>query len=64
MGAKDDHVKFRLPAELKHWARRYTNRNNTTISALLVQFLTRLQRESMEPDDVRAESDNPRAPRS
>lgn len=48
--AGSDRVGVRLPRELKDWAQGYARRNNTTVSALVVRFLTRLKQSEEQSD--------------
>ncbi len=46
--AGNSRTEIRLPEPLKEWAAAYARRNNTTLSALVIRFLTRLK----QSDDV------------
>jgi len=45
MAGKDARAHIRLPDSLKEWAVGYAKEHNTTVSALVTRFLTRLQQE-------------------
>lgn len=45
MADRDARLELRIPWPLKEWAMGYAKRHNTTISALVVRFFTRLQQE-------------------
>lgn len=43
MSGNDARQEIRLPADLKRWANDFVVENNTTFSALVVRFLTKLK---------------------
>lgn len=45
MAGNDARAHVRLPETLKEWSVAYAKEHNTTVSALVVRFLTRLQQE-------------------
>jgi len=46
MAGNDSRIEIRLPGPLKDWAVAYAKGHNTTVSALVVRFLTRLNVEA------------------
>lgn len=45
MPDRDARLELRIPWPLKDWVMAYAKKQNTTVSALVVRFLTRLQQE-------------------
>jgi hypothetical protein len=41
----DSRVELRIPAPLKDWVSAYARRHNTTVSAIVIRFFTRLMEE-------------------
>ena len=45
MAANDSRLELRIPTELKDWVAQYARGRNTTVSALIIRFITRLMEE-------------------
>jgi Holliday junction resolvasome RuvABC endonuclease subunit len=45
MASRDARVSIRVPDTLKQWAVGYAKEHNTTVTALVTRFLTRLHQE-------------------
>lgn len=55
MAGRDERVGLRIPTELKEWAQDYAKRENTTVSALVVRFFTRLRQNEEKKKQIDAE---------
>lgn len=45
MAGNDSRLELRIPAPLKDWIVEYAKKRNTTVSAIVVRFFTRLEEE-------------------
>jgi hypothetical protein len=52
VAGNDSRIELRVPGPLKDWVIDYARRHNTTVSALVIRFLTRLMEEQRKNEDA------------
>lgn len=50
MSPSDERIEFRLPGDLKRFLKEYSDKNNTTITNVLVDFIRQLKKDVEEAD--------------
>ncbi len=55
MPTNDSRLELRIPTQLKDWVAEYARARHTTVSALIVRFITRLMEEEKKKKSEDAE---------